>query len=66
MESLERGEKSKQRPRWHGFDDQRVSVFAHDGVIAGKLKLTWNSNCLVSAILEKLDVSFRSQNSHRR
>src|ERR1700761_9648529 len=34
------------------FDDQLVAVFAHDGVIAGKFKLSGNPDGLVPTILE--------------
>jgi hypothetical protein len=64
IDILECVEKREKRARWHGFDDQFVSLFAHDGVIARQLEFTGDSNRLVSPILEKLDVSLRRQNSH--
>jgi hypothetical protein len=54
----------EQRSRWHGFDDQFISLFAHDRVIARQLERTGYSNRLVSAIFEKFDMSFRRQNSY--
>jgi hypothetical protein len=40
-----------------GLDDQPFTLFAHNGVCAGKLELSRDPHRLISAILEKLDVT---------
>src|SRR6266849_3956742 len=40
------------------FDDQPVSLLAHDGVLAGELELPRNPHSPVSPILKDLHVSF--------
>src|SRR5262249_16979647 len=44
---------------WRGrFDDQPLTLLAPDGVFAGELEFAGNSHRLVSAVLERLYVSF--------
>ena len=40
------------------FNNQPVPILSHDGIIAGQLELPWNSDSLISAILEEFDVPF--------
>ena len=56
VQGWQSGQQRKQRSRRGGLDDQPITVFAHDRVFAGKLELARNPHCLVSPVLEELDV----------
>jgi hypothetical protein len=57
IERDEGGQQRQQGFRRSGLDDQPFTLLAHDGVLAGQLELAGNAHCLVSPVLEKLDMS---------
>jgi hypothetical protein len=54
-ESCEQSEQGSWRSR---FNNQFVAILSHNGLIARQLELPRNSDGLISAILEELDVPF--------
>jgi hypothetical protein len=55
---LKARENRQERSGRRHFDDEPLSFFSDNGVLAGQFELARNSNGLIAPILEKLDVSF--------
>ena len=63
-ERLEGGQQREQGSRSCRFNNHFVTLLAYEGVVAGEFELPRNPDCLVSTILEKLDVSFWHMPKH--